>query len=107
LRYNRASGSVVDACVSFLRVSAWKFAPSPSVPPSFRWKLFRLAHACDQGAMDGEVFIGHQTLRLIGHVAEEGASELLIQEAIAMLGEHRRRPDRCIHVHAHEPGGGR
>jgi hypothetical protein len=40
LRYNRASGSVVEACVSLLRSWPRKLLPSPSVPPSFRWKLF-------------------------------------------------------------------
>jgi hypothetical protein len=89
--------------VSFLRVWPWKFAPSPSVPPSFRWKLFWLAHASIQGAVDGEVFVRHQALRLVDHVPEEGASQLVIQEAIAVLGEHRRGPDGFVHIHADEP----
>ena len=36
LRYNRASGSVFDACVSFFRLWPRKLRPSSSAPPSFR-----------------------------------------------------------------------
>ena len=36
----RASGSVFEACVSFLRDWPRKSRPSPSGPPSFRRKLF-------------------------------------------------------------------
>jgi hypothetical protein len=51
LRISRASGSVVEACVSLLRFSPWK-SRSPLRPasggeplPSFGRKLFMLAHA--------------------------------------------------------------
>src|SRR6266403_5090130 len=51
LRYNRALGSVIEACVSLLRFSPWK-SRAPLRPgaggsplPSFGRKLFMLAHA--------------------------------------------------------------
>jgi hypothetical protein len=34
---------------------------------------------------------------------EEAPGDLLIQEPIPILREHRRHPDRLVHVHADEP----
>jgi hypothetical protein len=63
-----------------------------------------LAGPClDQGAVHREVLIGHQALRPFEHPPEETPGDLLIQQAVAILAEYRRRPDRFVHIHADEP----
>src|SRR5262249_3977916 len=44
-RNGPASGALVEACVSFLRLWPWKSEPSSSLPPSFGLNLLRDAHA--------------------------------------------------------------
>ena len=46
----------------------------------------------DQRAVDREVLVRHQAGGALDHPPEEAPRDLLVQQPVAVLGEHRRRP---------------
>lgn len=54
-----ASGSVFDACVSFLRVWPWMLRPSPT-GPRLALKTLPTSPGLQQRAAHGEVLVGHE-----------------------------------------------
>ena len=104
LRYNRASGSVVEACVSLLRFSPWK-SRSPlrpgaggSPPPSLVRKLFMLTQASISVPSSEKWSVRQQCLDrfLIKHCGHEFLGDVTLDQALAVLGEHRFVPHRLI-----------
>src|ERR687884_340325 len=98
LRWSRASGSVVEACVALLRRSPRKprspLRPGPggsSPPPLGRPEALHAGPGLDQGAIDGEV-LGRE-VSLHGRVDQDGAQEdagdIAPEQPLAVLGEHR------------------
>ena len=57
----------------------------------------------DQRAIDGEVLIRQPRLGLGHDQLKEALRDRVRQQTIPILGEHRWRPDRFIHLQAHEP----
>src|SRR5262245_39678552 len=57
----------------------------------------------DQRAIHRKVLIGHQSVRAVHHAAEKAPRDLLIEQSIAIFGEHRRVPNRVVHRETNEP----
>jgi hypothetical protein len=57
----------------------------------------------DQGPIDREVLVGHQALGPLDHAAEKAPGDLLIEQPVAILREHRWRPHGLVHRQANEP----
>ncbi len=74
------------------------------------WSLLRsktlLTRPClDEGAIDRKVLIRKEMelLRLLEHPTEQGQGDVARQQPLAVLGEHRRHPDRVVHPETDEP----
>ena len=90
--------------MSFLRVWPWKLRPSPSGGPSFALKTLLARPRLDQRAVDREVLVGHERLRPARRRAGRSCRAMsCVQQPVAILREHRRRPDRLVHRQADEP----
>jgi len=57
----------------------------------------------DQRAVDGEVIVRHESLRLLVHRREKLLRHLAVQQPVAVLREHGVVPHRVVHAQAHEP----
>src|SRR5882724_11781733 len=99
LRASRASGSVVDWCVSLLRFSPWKStfggqdrpvvdSSDPSVESSSDSPKLRSASVYREVLIAGQTFC----LRLSNNLAEELTRHMAFQKPVAVLGEDRWVP---------------
>src|SRR5918992_4242305 len=92
LRNSRASGSVVEACVSLLRRSPWKSRlvlrppPGGSSRSSLDRKLFKDAHASTRGAVDREVLAAQELPdpRVVQDRCQQLGRDLTIEQAVAV-----------------------
>ncbi len=57
----------------------------------------------DQRPVYGNVLVGHELLRLLGHLGEEPLGHTRSQQPIAVVREHRMVSHRIVHAQAHEP----
>jgi hypothetical protein len=100
---------VVETCVSFERFSLWKLR-SPLRPgaggspePSFGRKLFIDAQASISVPSTEKYQQQLLHLRQRQKRRQELACHLRLQQPIAVVGEHRRMPERGVHRQANEP----
>src|SRR5687768_8429319 len=110
LRANRASGSVVDSCVSLLRFSPWKCRIARIVlrlliSAIFSLKALLAGPRLDQGPVYAEVLIRQQVgcPRLVQHLDKELLRDVDFQQPVAVFAVHRGNPDGLVHVQANEP----
>src|SRR6202158_2993599 len=57
----------------------------------------------DQYPVHGEMFIRHVRFRTFQHPLEKSLRDLLVQQTLPILTEHRVIPYRLVHLHPHEP----
>src|SRR5882672_10873057 len=116
LRNKRASGSVVEKCVSFLRFSPWKSRsalrpplpwsfPDGGSPLSFGTKLFMLAQASIR-VPSTEKCSPESSLRTWGRfntLTKELGRDIAVEQPIPVLAEDRRIPHLIIRREPDEP----
>jgi hypothetical protein len=98
--------------VSFRRASPWKIVGGiPGIIGRFRRPGVFAGNALETGPgfqqrpVDDEILVGEQAglPRLTDHGIQEGRRHIAFQQAVAVLAEGRRRPDRVVHPQTDEP----
>ena len=112
LRYSRASGSVVEAWVSFERFCAVPLHLGVAARRRLRrrravfgFEALVRRPRLQQGPVDGEVLARDVAaqLGLADHRGEELVRDLVLQQALAVLGERGRVERRLVDAHVQEP----
>jgi hypothetical protein len=107
----RASGSVVEAWVSFLRFSRRKLhsplrpGPGGSPEPSFGRKLFRAGPGLQQCAVHREMLVRQEPLDLVmrQHGGEKLGRHLAVEQPVAVIGEAGGVPHRVLDAQTDKP----
>src|SRR5271169_1770998 len=111
LRKRRASGSVVEACVSFLRRSPWKSRSRVAARCGrlaravLRAKALQARPHLQQRAVDREVLARQQPFDLVlrQHRGQKLGRHIALQQPVAVLGEGRGIPHWVLDAEPDKP----